>query len=223
MVRMLPKVSILAMVAQNAGFTSPLLDIGAYYDLGYKLGADAVLAGADSMLTGLSSFGDRPADESVPEEKASDGNLPWLVITDSRGRMAGNLGHYRHMEYIRDCIVLASSSSPKDYLCYLEDNRYRSVLSPAGPDGRADLEHSLGRLTADFGITHLRVDAVGRLSSALLNAGLVDEIVMIYAPLIEKKPGMTAFPGIERDIRLNLARLERLEGGYFCAYYSVVK
>ncbi len=220
---MRPKVSILAMVAQNAGFTSPLLDTGAYYDLGYKLGADAVMAGADSMLTGLSGFGGNPPDESVPVEKAADEELPWLVITDSAGRMTGKLGYYRQMEYIRDCIVLACASSPKDYLCYLERNHYRTVLSPNRADGGVDLEHSLNRLHADFGISHLRVDAVGRLSSALLNAGLVDELAMIYAPLLERMPAMTAFPGIERDIRLSLTGLERLESGYFCAYYSVSK
>jgi 2,5-diamino-6-(ribosylamino)-4(3H)-pyrimidinone 5'-phosphate reductase len=220
---MLPRVSILAMVAQNAGFTSPLLDVGAYYELGYKLGADAVLAGADSMLSGLSDFGDAPADETIPTVKAADGELPWLVITDSAGRMYRNLGHYRHMEYIRDCIILASDSSPKGYLDYLKENRYRSIISAKSPAGRVDLRYSLERLAADYGISHLRADAVGRLSSALLNEGLVDELVMIYAPLIEKMPDMTAFPGIERDIRLSLSKLERLEGGYFCAYYSVVK
>lgn len=217
-----PKVTILAMVAQNAGFKSPLLDVGAYYELGYKLGADAVLAGADSMLTGLSGFGDAPSDESVPQ-KASDDGLPWLVITDSAGRMAGKLGHYRHMEYIRDCIVLASCSSPKQYLHYLQDNRYLTVLSPASQDARVDLGYSLGRLASDFGISHLRVDAVGRLSSALLNAGLVDELVMLYAPLLERMPDVAAFPGIQKDIRLCLTGLERLEGGYFCAYYSVLR
>lgn len=220
---MLPKVSILAMVAQNAGFTSPLLDVGTYYELGYSLGADAVLAGADSMLTGLSDFGEVPADESVPFEKSADGELPWLVITDSAGRMSGKLGHYRHMEYIRDCIVLVSDSSPKGYLDYLEENSYRKIIGPKGPAGKVDLRHSLERLAADFGITHLRADAVGRLSSALLNEGLVDEIVMIYAPLIERTPDVTAFPGIDRDIRLSLCKLERLEGGYFFASYSILK
>lgn len=130
-------------------------------------------------------------------------------------------GDYRHMEYIRDCIVLASGSSPKDYLDYLEENRYKHVMSPESTAGRVDLRYSLERLAAEYGITHLRADAVGRLSSALLNEGLVDELVMIYAPLIERMPAMTAFPGIERDIRLGLTKLERLEGGYFCAYYSV--
>ena len=218
-----PKVTILAMVAQNAGFTSPLLDIGAYYDLGYKLGADAVMAGADSMLTGLSGFGDAASDESMPVDKASDSELPWLIITDSAGRMAGKLGHYRHMEYIRDCIVLASASSPREYMEYLEHNRYRSILSPKAGGRGADLGYSLERLHADFGIAHIRVDAVGRLASALLNGGLADELVMIYAPLMESMPAVTAFPGIEKDIRLSLTELERLEGGYFCAHYSVYK
>lgn len=213
----------MAMVAENAGFTSPLLDVGAYYDLGYKMGADAVMAGAASMLSGLAEFGDAPADETVPMDKAADGELPWLVITDSAGRMEGKLGHYRHMEYIRDCIVLVSCLSPGSYLDYLERNSYKRVISPPSSQGKVDLAFALERLYEEFSITHLRVDAVGSLSSAFLNEDLADELVMIHAPLLEKAPENTAFPGIKKDIRLSLTRLERLEGGYFCAYYTVGK
>ena len=54
---MKPKVTVFSMITQDAGYVSGLLDVDLYYEVGYALGADAVMAGADSMLEGLKGFG----------------------------------------------------------------------------------------------------------------------------------------------------------------------
>ena len=101
------------------------------------------------------------------------------------------------------------------------------VVTLADGEGRVDL-HALVRLLAARGINELHVEAGGRLAAALLEAGLVDEIVAYLAPdvlgdpargMFERVHGLTALAGathfewrdarrIGRDLRLIARRHE---------------
>jgi len=215
-----PKVTIFSMITLDAGYVSGLLDVDLYYEAGYALGADAVMAGADSMLEGLAGFGQAPCDETLPEEKRHDFNLPWLVITDSRARLMGYLGHYRNMEYIRDVLVLISEATPKAYVDYLRQNGYDYVVS--GHD-RCNLGLALEQLALKHCLKHIRADSVGSLATSLLNEGLADELAVIFSPFISKSPSPRAFDGLLKDVRLSPISNETLRNGYFMARYAIGK
>ena len=216
---MRPETILFCMMSADGSFISERLDIDLYYETGYALGADAVMAGADSMLTGLEGFAGKSPDESYPEDKAGDDSLPWLVISDSRGRLMGHLGHYRHMEYIRDVIVLISESTPPSYVRYLEDNRYRYVKSGAE---RCDLDAALEKLGGDFGIKLIRIDSVGALAGAFLEGGLADRLVFIMSPFIARTPSLRPFGGLSKDIAMELVSSEELRDGHIMATYKAI-
>lgn len=216
---MRPETILFCMTSADGSFISELLDIDLYYETGYTFGADAVMAGADSMLTGLEGFAGKSPDESYPCEKAGDTSLPWLVISDSKGRLFGHLGHYRHMEYIRDVIVLVSEATPVSYLRYLEENSYRHIKT--GSD-RCDLADALMKLGGDFGIRLLRVDSVGALAGAFLQEGLADKLVIIVSPFVARTPSLRPFGALGKDVALELIASEPLRDGHVMTTYKVI-
>lgn len=215
---MKPYTILFCMTSADGSFVSDRFDTDLYYETGYALGADAVMTGADSMLAGLESFAGKSPDESSPRGKAGDASLPWLVVSDSKGRLFGHLGHYRHMEYIRDVIVLVSKETPASYVRYLEDNSYGYIR--AGSD-RCDLAEAVARLGIDFGIKLLRVDSVGALAGAFLDEGLADRMVLITSPFIARTPSIRPFGALGKDVALELVDCKALRGGHVMSTYRV--
>ncbi|HOA14801.1 MAG TPA: dihydrofolate reductase family protein [Bacillota bacterium] len=215
---MKPYTILFCMMSADGSFISDRFDTDLYYETGYALGADAVMTGADSMLTGLESFAGRSPDESCPHEKAGDASLPWLVVSDSKGRLFGHLGHYRHMEFIRDVIVLVSQATPASYVRYLEDNSYGYIR--AGFD-RCDLVEAVAKLGNDFGIKILRVDSAGALAGTFLDEGLADRLVLITSPFIARTPSRRPFGALVKDVALDLVECKAQRGGHVMATYIV--
>ena len=147
-------------------------------------------------------------------------NLPWLVITDSRARLMGQLGHYRNMEFVRDVVVLVSKATPKEYIEYLEKNAYEYYISG---DDRCDMSEALDQLNLYRRIEHVRVDAVGSLATSLLNEGLADELCVILAPYLLQSPSLRAFAGLKKDVRLFPVSSQPLRNGYFITMYKIEK
>ncbi len=80
------------------------------------------------------------------------------------------------------------------------------VLVLPGTDGRVDLMRLLQRL-AERGVNNLMVEAGARLNGALLEAGLLDELVMYLAPMLlgDTARGLFALPAFNKmDERKNL-------------------
>ena len=80
------------------------------------------------------------------------------------------------------------------------------VLVLSGTDGRVDLMRLLQRL-AERGVNNLMVEAGARLNGALLEAGLLDELVMYLAPMLlgDTARGLFALPAFNKmDERKNL-------------------
>lgn len=68
----------------------------------------------------------------------------------------------------------------------------------SGEDGRIDLEQGLRKL-AERGITRVLVEGGGRLSAALLRAGLIDQLVWMHAPRLIGGDGVPAVVGFGID------------------------
>jgi riboflavin biosynthesis pyrimidine reductase len=114
----------------------------------------------------------------LPEEVVNDPDLhTWLVVVDGRGRMRSgytgedNPGHYM--------LHLVSDAAPAAYLAFLQQKKIPYLL--AG-ERWVDLPVVMAKLRQKLGVTSLISVAGGRLNGALLRAGLVDEVNVLFRP-----------------------------------------
>jgi riboflavin biosynthesis pyrimidine reductase len=112
------------------------------------------------------------------------GHQGWFMVVDGRGRVR---------DWIKDgaifgeawqgwhLLVLVARHTPPPYLAYLQRESIPYLV--AGED-RVDLALVLEKLRARLGLTRVLSTAGGRLSGALLRAGLVDEVNVVLLPAI---------------------------------------
>lgn len=115
-------------------------DVERYYELAGTLGADAHLVGADTLIEGERSAGDRGGDPDPVSPDGASGrgggsDRPLLVVTDSRGRVPGWDG-IRRRPFWRDLLVLCSGATPAAYLAALDESGVDHLVTG---DDRVDL------------------------------------------------------------------------------------
>lgn len=114
-------------------------------------------ATVDAILTsGETVRRDKPALTIREPELLEGRNQPWRVICSD------------HPETL-----------PADAPLLCDDWQERTLIRP-----RHDLQRTLRRLTAEQGVLTVMVEAGGVFSAALFEEGLVDEVVLYYAPLL---------------------------------------
>ncbi len=133
-------------------------------------------ATVDAIVTsGETVRRDRPA-LTIREQNLLDGrSQPWrVVVTDF------------------------PESLPQDAALFTDAWRERTLIRP-----RLELEKTLAKLVSEQGVLTVMIEAGGILAAALLEAGLVDEVVIYYAPLLcgGPTPGL-AGKGFAEKIRL---------------------
>lgn len=114
----------------------------------------------------------------LPDEVVNkQGHETWLVVVDSRGRMRSG---YKGDEASGSAVLhLVSHATPTEYLAFLQRERIPYVI--AGDD-RVDLPTVMQKLKAKLNVECLLSMAGGRLNGALLRAGLVDEVNILFTP-----------------------------------------
>ena len=174
---MLPRVIVHNAVSVDGRIDWFAPDIGLFYELASRWQEDAILAGSETIVKGLSAEG-VPVEEDVgaspPSPDPAD-KRPLLVIPDSRGRVR-NWHYLRAQPYWRDAMALCSRATPAEYLAYLRERRVDYIV--AGEDLRA----ALANLYETRGVRAVRVDSGGTLNGVLLRAGLVDEVSVLISP-----------------------------------------
>jgi 2,5-diamino-6-(ribosylamino)-4(3H)-pyrimidinone 5'-phosphate reductase len=133
-------------------------------------------------LTPLPPYEGDPAllyQDYLPDEVVHrPGHEMWLVVVDGRGRMrSGYKGTEDHPG--NHILHLTSHRAPPEYLAFLQRERIPYLI--AGQE-RVDLPAAMRKLKEELGVTCVRSTAGARLNGALLRAGLLDEINIIYRP-----------------------------------------
>lgn len=152
------------------------------------------------------------------------GHQVWLVLVDGRGRLRtgykGNENPGNHM------LHLTSHAAPPDYLAFLQRERIPYLI--AG-EQRVDLPRAMEKLKEILGVACVRSTGGARLNGALLKAGLVDEINLIFRPEIIggfETLSLFASPDLGPDewpTRLRLISVQvRAEGHVWLRYEVVV-
>ncbi len=222
---MLPRIIIHNQVSVDGRFDWIVPDLALFYGIAASLGEDATLAGSNTVLAGYpdeATWLSLDA-EYEPTRREPDSSLPLLAVPDSRGRI--RVWHLlRQEQYWRDAVALVSSSTPRDYLDYLERLRVDYIV--AGDD-HVDMRAALEELNARYGVKVVRADCGGTLNGVLLREGLVDEVSLLISPSLvggtEVRSIFIApeFEAARGVIDLSLRRMERLEGDVVWLLYQV--
>ena len=103
-------------------------------------------------------------------------------------------------------ICIVSEDAPVDYLKYL---RRLGAFYIAVGKGRIDLPKAMDILNTDFGVERVALVGGGNINGAFLDAGLIDEISMVYGPIIDARKGMVAaFDGLPEGTEPKLFKLK---------------
>lgn len=215
---MLPRVVLFDAVSLDGRIEGFSADIGRFYDIARKVPEDVTLAGADTMLAGGEAI---PLDDtSAPRPPSPSRSGPLIAIVDSRGRFR-SWDWLREQPYWRDAVALVSEATPPDYLEHLDARGVQWFR--AGAD-RVDLAAALEWLAEEHAATLVRVESGGALNSALLSAGLADELWLLVHPVIAGAENRSFVRGdAVRGALLDLAECESLEGGLVFMRYVVRK
>ncbi len=226
-----PHVTVYNEISVDGRITEFAGDAALYYGHGFSWPRDAILMG--SVTAG--AFGPAESDDeaagqgpSVPPspvppgfEELAAGPRPLLVVVDSGG-VVRNWRNAQAAPWYGGYVSLVSDRTPTEHLEYLA-RRDVDVVRCGGD--RVDLAEGLRRLHDDHGVRRVRTDGGGLLTGALLAAGLVDELIVMVAPVLCEDPrGRTLVELTSRlpreSARLELVDAETLDGGVVVLRYT---
>jgi 2,5-diamino-6-(ribosylamino)-4(3H)-pyrimidinone 5'-phosphate reductase len=219
---MRPHVVMSNLVSLNGSLTGFPGNIESYYPVYYPV---LLSYSPEMMLTGSNTV-KMAATPGIPEVESDkhrrlasrSDTRPYYAIADSRGILEGLLHEFRRMEYIRDIIVLVSKSTPGHYLDYLKEREYDFIIS--GSD-HIDFAEAFEELGSRYSVTTIVTDTGGTLNSVLLDAGLIDEISLVVAPVLCGKVEVPVYNNPGGSIQLELVRSHTLDGGFLHLVYRV--
>ncbi len=224
---MLPRVIIHNASSVDGRITGFMPDMETYYGLIQQWNEDATLAGADTIIKGPELFGEEvPAetpDDLKPWKVDPDDERPLLVIPDSRGRVR-TWHHLRNSGIWRDFVALISTSTPQEYIDYLEERQIGTIV--AGSD-HVDMRAALMALNERYGVRTVRMDSGGTLNGVMLRAELVDEVSVLVHPCLVGGTRSTSLfsdvglEGPDGPIKVRLKKAEELKEGIVWLQYEV--
>ncbi|MFC5403870.1 bifunctional diaminohydroxyphosphoribosylaminopyrimidine deaminase/5-amino-6-(5-phosphoribosylamino)uracil reductase RibD [Cohnella soli] len=134
---------------------------------------------------------------------------PIRIVVDAKLAISE---HARVLNNVADTIVIATEHADADKAALLEAKG--TTVLRCGNGDRVDLTQAMMKLGA-MGIGSILLEGGGVLNGAMLKAGLVDKVKLIYAPIIvggEGAPSAFEFAGPEKmsdALRLNRVTMER--------------
>ena len=152
------------------------------------------------------------------------GHQGWFTAVDSRGRVRWFYKEFEGWEGWH-LLILVAQNTPPEYLAYLQREKIPYLV--AG-EKRVDLHAALEKLGSQLGVTCVVSTAGGKLSGALLRAGLVDEISIEFFPAViggPETPSLFDAPALKPDewpTRLKLISAQVQAEGRVGLRYQVV-
>lgn len=219
----LPRVVIHAAVSADGRIDWITPDLGQFYGLVAVWNEDATLAGSETILRMPGDIPPEDASAFAPTVHTPGDTRPILVVADSRGRVR-TWHALKSAGYWRRFAALVTRTTPPDYLEYLRDRHIDVVI--AGED-RIDFRDALRNLRLRYGAMTVRVDSGGTLNGVLLREGLVDEVSVLFQPVLvggESPKSFFRAPDLaspEGVIPLKLLDVQKLEGDVVWVRYAL--
>jgi 2,5-diamino-6-(ribosylamino)-4(3H)-pyrimidinone 5'-phosphate reductase len=221
MINVLPKVIIHNSVSLDSSLTGFEPDMRSHYQIAGSYKPQIHLIGSHTVRVGVELFGNGvPAEEDKDfEAPKRDRSLPYWVIPDTRGTLKGLLHACRRFDYCRDILVFASEATPREYIEYLGERKYRCFV--VGKD-HVDLRGALELLYEKFKVRRVLTDTGRILGNLLLEQGLVDELSLLYHPVIVGEKGYNIFGNMQQSPTLKLKKQEEIGTGLVWLVYRVI-
>jgi 2,5-diamino-6-(ribosylamino)-4(3H)-pyrimidinone 5'-phosphate reductase len=201
---------VVAQVAVSVdGMTSGFaVDEARFYALATLWQEDVTLIGADTVLAEESAL--RYAKPRAPQSAEVRAPGPVLAVVDSRARIR-TWESLRELGYWSDVVALYADQTPARPL----DSVIPELVT--GYD-QVDLAETLDLLGSKYGAHIVRVDSQGRLLTALLELGLINELALLVHPVVVGT-GRRWSPAERYDLRL--ANAEKFDGGTVWLRYCI--
>lgn len=144
--------------------------------------------------------------ESRDDFRAPGAKGGFAFALDPGGRLAWQSG-----DLDGDHVVaILSERVGDDYLAFLRD---RGVSYLLAGERTVDLSLALEKVAVLFGVRTLMLEGGGRINGAMLRAGLIDEVSLLLAPVVDGRVGTAALMDLEgggvTPHRLALQSVER--------------
>jgi 2,5-diamino-6-(ribosylamino)-4(3H)-pyrimidinone 5'-phosphate reductase len=122
-------------------------------------------------------------EDFLPETVVSrPGHQGWFTVVDSRGRVRWFYKEFPDEEWKGwHLLVLVSRRTPVEYLAYLQRENIPYLV--AGNE-QVGLALALEKMEEKLGVSSIISEAGGHLNGALLRAGLVDEVNIVFFPAL---------------------------------------
>ncbi len=190
-----PYVVCYMMMSVDGRIDCPMVDklpgVEEYYPLLDELGFQGIVCGKRTAELELA----RPG-KFVPQDAASigcstfsrktEGGKGYEIVADTKGTLLWK----NDAEYEKPHIILTSESVSREYLAYLDERNISYIV--AGKDA-IDLKEAVRVLGKEFGVKRLGVTGGPAINTAFLDAGLLDEVVLLIGAGID---GRAAFPPV---------------------------
>jgi riboflavin biosynthesis pyrimidine reductase len=191
-----------------------------------KIKVDAWLVGRTTMQEFSSSKARRLKKARAPIARtdfvAHTDRKTFAVAIDPQGKCRWDTDHV-DTEHV---IEVLTEKVSDDYLQHLRDANVSYLF---GGKSSLDLKRVLQKLRALFGIKRVRIDGGGTVNGSFLEAGLIDELSLIVAPLVDGTIGSPAVFEISTSrakrtaTALRLKSVKRLRKDVLWLRYAVVK
>ena len=203
--------------------TSKLSGVDTYYHALSALNLPTTVSGkttAEMEITNARFSGDAGVPigkETFYCAESADG---YSIITDTRG----TLGWHGSSVDGKPLLILLSEQVGEKYLAYLMENGISYIVCGKK---RIDLPRAAELLRTEFHVERIGIVGGGTINAAFLDAGLLDEISMVYGPGIDGRGGMkTAFDGLPMDrepFQLKLQSVKSFDDGAVWMRYLTKK
>lgn len=177
-----------------------------YYPVLDSLKADARISGrvtAELEMAKEGKFAPKnPAPIGKPSFKKNAEGPGYDVICDTKGTLLWNKPE-------EPLLIIVSEDASEEYLEYLNS---LGISWIACGKGRIDLAMAMEILKQEFGVGRAVVLGGGTINGAFLEAGLLDEVVMIVGAGIDgRKSQVSVFDGLQDDFPLAQLRLKEVK------------
>ena len=185
----------------DCAMTEQIDDTNNYYDALDSLECNATLEGRVTLSMHYAKKGKftpaKPYEAAGKQVYKSKESAQYAVGVDTLGTLLW--GNDVEIQFGRPLIMVLSEKTSQEYLEYLQSKGISYITTGAESINLAD---AVNTLNEQFGIQRLAVVGGGHINGAFLEAGLLDEVSMMYGAAIDGRAGWcAAFDGIKDQER----------------------
>lgn len=175
----------------DCDMTAQLAGVEEYYPLLDELGLQSAVSGKTTAQLELAESGEFQPSDNTPVgaetvSKKTDSTIGYEIIADTKGTLLWK----DDREYEQPHIILTSKQVSREYLSYLDEKNISYIVTG---DTGIDLAAASAALKESFGIKRLGVVGGPTINTAFLDAGLLDEVIVLIGAGID---GRASFPPV---------------------------